>query len=71
LAAPLGLRQGLRGLQRISDDDQVGTAAGQHAADRGREPAALRCRLERDAGPAMIAQRQGLQICFTAPEFVS
>ena len=43
---PLGLRQGLLGLQRIIDDDQVGTPPGQYAADRGREPAALRRRLE-------------------------
>ena len=44
--SPLGLRQGLLGLQRIIDDDRVGTPPGQHAADRGREPAALRRRLE-------------------------
>ena len=43
---PLALRQGLLGLQRIVDDDQVGTAPGQYPADRGREPAALRRRLE-------------------------
>ena len=38
---PLGLRQGLLGLQRIVDDDDVGAAAGKHPADRGGEPAAL------------------------------
>jgi hypothetical protein len=43
---PLGLRQGLLGLQRIVDDDDVGAAAGQDAADRGSEPAALLGRLE-------------------------
>jgi hypothetical protein len=42
----LGLRQGLLGLQRIVDDDDVGTPSGQHPADRGGEPAALRGRLE-------------------------
>jgi hypothetical protein len=36
----LGLGQCLLGLQRVVDDDQVGAAPGQHAADRGREPAA-------------------------------
>jgi len=43
---PLGLRQGLLWLQRIVDDDHVRTPPGQHPADRGREPAALRGRLE-------------------------
>ena len=43
---PLGLRQGLLGLQRIVDDDDVGTPSGQHAADRSGEPAALLGRLE-------------------------
>src|SRR5271169_1557468 len=43
---PPGLRQGLIGLQRVVDDDDVGTPSGQHAADRGGEPAALRSRLE-------------------------
>ena len=43
---PLGLRQGLLGLQGIIDDDQVGAAPGQNPADRGGEPAALRGRLE-------------------------
>ncbi len=42
----LGLRQRLLGFQRVVDDDQVGAAPGQHAADRGGEPAALRRRLE-------------------------
>jgi hypothetical protein len=35
---PLDLRQGLLGLQRIVDDDDVGTAPGQHPADRGGDP---------------------------------
>jgi hypothetical protein len=43
---PLGLRQGLFGLQRIVDDDDVGAASGQDAADRGGEPTALLGRLE-------------------------
>jgi hypothetical protein len=43
---PLGLRQGLLGFQWIVDDDEVGTPARQHAADRGGEPAALRRGLE-------------------------
>jgi hypothetical protein len=38
----LGLRQGLLGLQRVVDDDQVGAAPGQHTADRGGEAATLR-----------------------------
>ena len=42
----LGLRQGLLGLQGVVDDDDVGTSPGQHAADRGGEPAALRRRVE-------------------------
>ena len=42
----LGLRQRLLGLQRVVDDDEVGAAPGQHAADRGGEPAALRGRVE-------------------------
>jgi hypothetical protein len=43
---PLGLRQRLLGLQRIVDDDDVGAAPGQDAADRGGEPATLRRRVE-------------------------
>ncbi len=43
---PLGLRQRLLGLQRIVDDDDVGAAPGQHAADRGGEPAPLGRRVE-------------------------
>jgi len=43
---PLGLGQRLLGLQRVVDDDQVGVAPGQHAPDRGREPATLCGRLE-------------------------
>ena len=31
----LGLREGFLGLQRIVDDDEVGTTPGHHAADRG------------------------------------
>jgi hypothetical protein len=42
----LDLRQGLLGLQGIVDDDDVGTAPGQHPADRGRDPRALCRRLE-------------------------
>jgi len=42
----LGLRQRFLGFQPIVDDDEVGAAPGQHAADRGGEPAALRRRLE-------------------------
>ncbi len=42
----LGLRQRLLGLQRIVDDDDVGAAPGQDAADRGGEPAALGRRVE-------------------------
>jgi hypothetical protein len=38
---PLGLRQRLLGLQRIVDDDDVGAAPGQDAADRAGEPATL------------------------------
>ena len=44
--APPGLRQGLLGLQGIVENDQVGAAPGQPAADRGRDPAALGGRLE-------------------------
>ena len=43
--APSGLRQGLLGLQGIVENDQVGAAPGQPAADRGRDPAALGGRL--------------------------
>jgi hypothetical protein len=42
----LGLRQRLLGLQRVVDDDDVGAAPGQHAADRGRDARALGDRLE-------------------------
>ena len=42
----LGLRQGLLGLERVVDDDDVGTPPGQYAADRGGEAAALRGRVE-------------------------
>ena len=42
----LGLRQGLLGLQRVVDDDDVGTPPGQHPADRGGDARALRRRLE-------------------------
>jgi hypothetical protein len=40
------LRQGLFGLQRVVDDNDVGTASGEHATDRGGKPAALRGGLE-------------------------
>jgi len=43
---PLGLRECLLGLQRIVDDDDVGTTPCQHAAERSGEPAALGRRLE-------------------------
>jgi hypothetical protein len=43
---PLDLRQGLLGLQRIVDDDDVGTPPGQHPADRGGDARTLRRRLE-------------------------
>jgi hypothetical protein len=39
---PLGLRQGLLGFQRIVDDDDVRTPAGQHPANRRGESATLR-----------------------------
>jgi hypothetical protein len=42
----LGLRQRLLGLQRVVDDDQVGTPPGQHPADRGGDARALRGGLE-------------------------
>src|SRR5882762_9373405 len=35
---PLSFGERLFGLERIVDDDQVGTAARQDAADRGRQP---------------------------------
>ena len=38
---PAAAGQRLFGLQRIVDDDKVGTTPGQHPADRGGEPAAL------------------------------
>ena len=47
---PLGLRQRLLGLQRVVDDDDVRTPPGQHATNRGREPAALCGRLELGCG---------------------
>jgi hypothetical protein len=40
------IRQGLLGLQRIVDHDQVGAAAGQDTADAGREATAARRRVE-------------------------
>jgi hypothetical protein len=43
---PLGLREGLLGLQRSVDDDPVGAAPGQHAANRRGHPAAPGGRLE-------------------------
>src|SRR5271166_1532152 len=50
---PLGLRQGLLGLQRIVDDNDVCTPSGQHPADRGGEPAPLGGRLELRYGLAL------------------
>jgi hypothetical protein len=50
---PLRLRQGLLGFQRIVDNDDVGAPAGQHPADRGGEPAALRRGLELGDGLAL------------------
>ena len=52
----LRLRQRLLGLQRVVDDDDVGTSPGQHAADRGGDPGALRCRLE--FGHGLTLRRQ-------------
>ena len=52
----LGLRQGLLGLERVVDDDQVGSAAGQHPANRGGDARALRRRLE--FGYGLMARRQ-------------
>jgi hypothetical protein len=43
---PLGMRQCLLRLQRVVDDDDIGATPGQHAADRGGEPAALCGRVE-------------------------
>jgi hypothetical protein len=42
----LRLRQRLFRLQRVVDDNDVGTPPGQHPADRGGDPAALRRRFE-------------------------
>src|SRR5580658_7557192 len=39
-ASALGFRNRFVGFQRIVDDDEIGAAAGQHAADRSREPKA-------------------------------
>jgi hypothetical protein len=52
----LGLRQRLFGLQRVVDDDDVGTPSGQHPTDRGGEPAALSGRLE--LGHRLTLRRQ-------------
>jgi len=43
---PLGFRQRLFGLQRVVDDDDVGTPPGQPPADRGGDARALCGRLE-------------------------
>ncbi len=45
-ALPVPIGQRLLGLQRVVDDDQIGAAPGQHAADRGGDAAAPRRRLE-------------------------
>ena len=50
---PLGSPQGLLGLQRIVNDDDVGATSSQHPADRGGEPAALCRRLELRHGPPL------------------
>ena len=42
----MGFRQCLFGLQWIVDNDDVGTPPGQHAADRGGDPASLGGRIE-------------------------
>jgi len=47
---PVRLGQRLLGFQRIVDDDDVGTAPGQHTADRRGEPAALGRGLELGCG---------------------
>ena len=39
-ASALGFRNRFVGFQRIVDDDEIGAAPGQHAADRSREPKA-------------------------------
>jgi hypothetical protein len=55
-ALPVGVGQGLLGLQRIVDDDDVGAAPGQHAAHRGGDATALRRRLE--FGHRLMPRRQ-------------
>jgi hypothetical protein len=52
----LRLRQRLLGLQRIIDDDDIGTTPGQHTADRGGDAAALLGRLE--LGYGLTLRRQ-------------
>jgi hypothetical protein len=52
----LRLRQRLLGLQRIIDDDDVGTTPGQHPADRGGDAAALCGRLE--FGHCLMSRRE-------------
>jgi len=53
---PLGLRQRLLGLQRVVDDDDVGTAPGQHSADRGGDARPKCCRLK--FGHRLMPRRQ-------------
>jgi putative transcriptional regulator len=43
---PKTVKNSSAGFEPIVDDDQIGAAPGQHAADRGGEPAALRGRVE-------------------------
>jgi hypothetical protein len=59
---PLGLRHDLLGFQRIVDDDDVRTPAGQHFADRGGEPAALRRRPNSDTA-WRCAERRVAKTC--------
>jgi hypothetical protein len=47
---PLGLRQRFLELERVVDDDDVGTPSGQYPADRGGDARAQYCRL--DSGTA-------------------
>jgi hypothetical protein len=55
-ALPVRFRQCFFGLQRVVDDDDVGTPPGQHAADRGGDPAALCGRLELGYGLSLQPQ---------------
>src|SRR5215472_5374693 len=51
----LRLRQCFLGFQRVVDDDEVGAAPGQHAADRGGEPAAPARSCQTPASPRAAA----------------